>query len=118
MIETVVLNTRDMYSGIDRDEPDYELWQRISAYMDGEKAYVIKSRAEEGKYVFLGLLDAEKDKELHYMFEQDSSFGLYIDDREEFDKDWDSGDYEQDGSIYLEPEYIIMLDAGQTEKAE
>ena len=110
-IKEVKLKTRNMFKDISPDDADYQLWEKITAYMDGETALVTESRAEEGKYVFLGLKDKEKDKELHYMMEQDSMVGLYIDDRESFDVDWDNGDYEPDGIHYLDPENVELLES-------
>lgn len=77
--------------------------------MDGETALVIESSMDNGQYVFLGLKDAEKDKELHYMIEQDSTIGVYINDRDRFDNDWEGGLYDSDGCIYLNPENIELL---------
>lgn len=99
-----------MFNDIPPDDPDYPLWEKIIAYMEGENALVIRSAINDGSYVFLGLQDKEKDKELHYLFEQDSMFGTYIDDREAFDKDWDSGDYEPDGCHYINPENVELWD--------
>ena len=107
------LKTRGMFNALDHNDTDYQLWEKISEYMDGETALVIESGAEEGKYVLLALKDAEKDKELHYMMEQDSHFGVYINDREEFDADWDSGNYEPDGCHYLDPENVEILGGGE-----
>lgn len=104
------LKTLNMFRDFRPDDADYKLWQDITEYMDGETALVIESSAIDGQYLFLGLKDKEKDRELHYMFEQDSHFGTYIDDREQFDKDWDSGDYEPDGCHYLEPENVEILE--------
>lgn len=104
------LKTLNMFRNFSPDDTDYELWQNITEYMDGETAIVIESSAMDGQYLFLGLKDKEKDRELHYMFEQDSRFGTYIDDREGFDADWDSGDYEPDGCHYLEPENVEILE--------
>ena len=113
-IKEARLKTLNMFNDISTDDPDYLLWEKISAYMDGEIAYVIESSLEDGTYVFLGLKDKEKNKEVYYMMEQDSSMGVYIDDREEFDKDWDSGNYEPDGCHYLNPENVELLE-GNTE---
>lgn len=45
----------------------------------------------------------EKDNDVFrdfiYQSEQDEFFGSYVDDREEFLKDWDSGDYSPMGSL-------------------
>lgn len=108
MIREVKLNTLDMFKNEDTRDCDYELWQKIAEFMNEEMALVIESAACDGEYVFLGLTDAEKNKELLYMMEQDSATGLFIDDREGFDKAWDSGEYEHDGCFYLEPQYLIF----------
>ena len=105
-IKEVALKTHNMFKDMDQDDADYQLWQDITEYMDGETAFVVESSAGDGMYVLLGLKDKEKDRELHYMFEQDSRFGAYIDDREGFDADWDSGDYEPDGCHYLDSENV------------
>ena len=86
-IRKVRLKTRGMFNTDSPSDTDYQLWQEISEYMDGETAFVLESSFMPGKYVLLNLEDAEKDKELHYMMEQDSMMGTYNDDREEFDKD-------------------------------
>ena len=109
-IKEAKLKNLNMLNNLPTDDPDYPLWEKISAYMDGEIAYVIESSMEDGAYVFLGLKDKEKNKEVHYMMEQDRIFGLYIDDRKEFDKDWDSGNYEPDGCQYLNPENVELLE--------
>ncbi len=109
-IREAKLKTLNMLKDIDPDDADYCLWEKITAYMDGEMALVIESSAGDGKYLFLALKDKEKDKELHYMMEQDSRFGIYIDDREQFDEDWDSNNYEPDGCHYLDPGNVEILD--------
>lgn len=90
---------------------DISLWKEIEAFMDGETALVMESSMDNGQYVFLGLTDEEKNKELHYMIEQDSFIGVYIDDREGFNEAWDSGEYEPDGCIYLNPENVELLES-------
>lgn len=110
-IKEVKLNTLDMFKNEDTRDCDYELWQKIAESMNGETALVIESGAIDGQYVFLGLTDAEKNKELFYMMEQDSVTGVFIDDREGFDKAWDSEEYEHDGCFYLEPQYLIFKES-------
>lgn len=109
-IKQVKLKTRNMFRDMNPDDADYRLWQDIAEYMDGETAIVAEGSAGDGKYVLLELKDKEKNRELHYMFEQDSRFGVYIDDREEFDADWDGGKYEPDGCHYLDPENVEILE--------
>lgn len=115
MIREARLKTANMLIDVSPDDPDYQLWKKIYEYMDGETAIVMKSTSGDGTYLFLGLKDKEKNKELHYMFEQDSFIGVYIDDREEFDRDWDSGDYEPDGCHYLNPENVELLESEKPE---
>lgn len=110
MIREVKLNTLNMFENENIEDSDYPLWRKIADYMNGETAFVIESSAVESQYVFLGLKDESKNKELHYMMEQDSMTGVFIDDREGFDKDWDSKTYEHDGCFYLEPKYIVFDD--------
>ena len=107
-IKEARLKTLNMFDKFKEDQDD-SLWTDIEKLMDGEIALVIKSSMDNEQYVFLGLKDEEKDKELHYMIEQDSMIGVYIDDREGFDRDWDSGEYEPDGCIYLNPENVELL---------
>lgn len=108
MIKEVKLNTLGMFKNENVRDCDYELWQKIAEYMNRETAYVAESQAIDGQYVFLGLKDKGKNKELFYMMEQDSMTGVFIDDREGFDKEWDGGIYEHEGCFYLEPQYIIF----------
>lgn len=105
----VILKTKDMFKNKRSDffeDEDFELWNKIAEFMDGEEALVTKSVAMEGQFVFLELTDPVKNKELHWMMEQDSS-GIFNDDREEFDRLWDSDEYDGfDGCFYIEKEHI------------
>ena len=109
-IKEAKLKTLNMFKDI-TDDADHQVWEKIAACMDGEIALVIESGAEDGKYVLLALKDEEKNKELHYMMEQDSYCGVYIGDREGFDTDWDNGDYAPDGCFYLGPENVEILES-------
>ena len=104
-MKEVILKTAGMFDEYDPQDKDYELWKSISEHMDGEAALVMESAAKDGKYVFLGLTDREKDKELFYMIEQDSMIGRYIGGRELFEAEWEKGDYEPEGCICLEKKY-------------
>ncbi len=105
-MKKAILRTSGMFDKFNQQDTDYELWKSISEYMDGEGALVAKSSFEPEKYVFLGLADKEKDKELFYMIEQDSMMGGYINDRASFETAWKSGNYEPGGCIYLERKYL------------
>jgi len=101
-VKKIVLNTERMLDGYDVQDGDYELWKSIYEHMNGETAFVMESVAEKGKYIFCGLVDDKKNKELFYLIEQDSMIGRYIGDREAFEIEWENGDYEPDGCIYLD----------------
>lgn len=51
-----------------------------------------------------------KDKEVHWLMEQDPDSGRYIDQREEFDADWDSGEFAPDGCMFFSPEDVEILE--------
>ena len=109
MIKIAKLATAHMFDENNPEDSDYELWKGIAEYMDGEDAYVVESTAMEGKYVFLGLCDGNKDKELAYMMEQDSMTGVFIDDQEGFEAAWESKEYEHEGCFCIEPKWIEAL---------
>lgn len=110
MIREAKLNTLHMYDNHDKNDKDYPLWQKIAEYMNGEIAFVLEKSFDNKKeeYLFLGLKVCEKNKELHYMMEQDSMTGVFIDDREGFDKAWDNEQYEPDTRFYIEAEFLIF----------
>lgn len=106
MIKKAILITSGLFNDNDSNDCDYELWKSIAEFMNGETAWVTESSGEEGVYVFLGLKDEDRGKELTYMMEQDSVMGTYIDNREDFDSVWESEEYDPPGCFYLEEKYI------------
>ena len=106
MIKIARLATAHMLDENNPEDSDYGLWKSIAEYMDGEDAYVAESAAMEGRCVFLGLCNGDKDKELAYMMEQDSMTGVFIDDREGFEAAWESNEYEHEGCFCIEPQWI------------
>lgn len=109
-MEKVIINGKKMLDKLDIQDGDRKLWESIYDLMDGETAYVLKSRANDGKYVFCRLTDAGKNKDLFYLIEQDSVIGRYIGDWEEFEADWEAGCYEMDGCIRLDAEDITKTE--------
>lgn len=110
MIREAKLNTLHMYDNYDKKDKDYPLWKKIAEYMNGEIAFVLEKGFDNKKeeYLFLGLKDCEKNKELHYMMEQDSMIGCFINDRKGFDNAWDNENYEPDTCFYIEAKYLIF----------
>lgn len=109
MIKEAKLNTLHMYDDYDKNDKDCLLWKKIAEYMNGEIAFVLEeSFKETGKYLFLGLKDDKKNKELHYMMEQDSMMECFINDREGFNNAWDNENYEPDNCFYIEAGYLVL----------
>ena len=101
-MKKVCLNTERMLDEANPQDDDYNLWKKVYELMNGEDAFVYESSIEKGKWIFCGLVDGKKNKDLFYLIEQDSMIGRYIGDWEEFETDWESGAYEPDGCIYLD----------------
>lgn len=53
--------------------------------------------------------DNPKIKEAFYLMEQDEFFGCYVDDRDGFDKAWDAGEYEPEGSAHFEKSEVEII---------
>lgn len=70
---------------------DVENIQKFNRAIEGIKAIVIPFGEE---YHIAACSEIEKIKEACYIMEQDSLFGAYINQREEFEKDWESGNYD------------------------
>lgn len=102
-----ILHIRDIES---ISAEDRRLWDKITRLMDGEVAFVHKSRSNPDAYLFLGLKNELKNRELFYLMEQDSRMGSYYNDRERFEKDWNSGEYRLDGNICLGSENVVFED--------
>ncbi len=101
-MEKVILHAERMLEGHNSQEDNYDLWKTIYELMNGETALVFRRAVKDGKYVFCGLVDNEKNKELFYQIEQDSIIGRYIGDRKSFNAAWENGEYELDGIILLD----------------
>lgn len=86
-----------------------ELWKGIYELMDGQKAIVSEAGAEEGMYLFLGLEDEDKNKELFWQIEQDDFIGCGY-SREEFDEVWANEEYDPGGCMYLSPENVEIIE--------
>lgn len=94
------------------------LWTQIYKLMDGEVAFVSPSFLERDKFAFLGLDTEKKNKELHWLIEQDEMIGRYS-ARDKFDQIWDSGEYTPEGCMYLEKQNVeIIGDLSESKKEE
>jgi hypothetical protein len=93
----------------DVTDDEIQGYLKILAAMDGQKAIVAPSFSRLDEYDYMGLLDPAQAKEVAYLMEQDPFMGCYIDQREDFDRDYDSGDYCPDGTWTLKKEYVKII---------
>ena len=90
-------------------EEEIQCYLKILSAMDGQRAIVAPSFSGAEGYDYMGLFDAAQGKEVAYLMEQDPMMGCFIDQREEFDQVYDSGDYCPDGIWTLEKEYVEII---------
>lgn len=111
-IKKAILHTHGMFDHM-KGDVDYPLWKEVAELMDGEEALVIRSAFEPKEYVFLELVNKEKNKEVFYKAEQDRVVGMYIHDREGFDRAWDSGNYEYDGVMCIDEKFVKIINKAE-----
>lgn len=95
---------------------DADIESMLKAYKSVDGAKVLLSLepfiAEDRRYPLVGWNreEDEKLKMFHYYLEQDSFMGCYQDDFEQFEKDWNSKEYECDGCITFDNEDIEIIE--------
>lgn len=84
----------------------------IKAYdlADGMEVYVTDSFDNGYSLLSYRKSDESKFKEIIYAFEQDPFVGTYVGEREQFNKDWDAGEYEAPGSLSLDKEDVEIIE--------
>lgn len=82
---------------------------KVFALLDGQKAIMCSSLGGDDNFGFCGIADQSVDREVSYLLEQDPWMGCYIDQREAFDKDYDSGEYSRDALFCIGKEYVEVL---------
>lgn len=93
-------------------ESDAQNWEKVYSMLDGQEALLVPSFFEQGEYIFIGLKDHERDKEVHYLMEQDSEVGCYIGQRADFDRDYDKGEYSRDVNFCLKSDQVEVITQG------
>jgi len=80
--------------------------------LDGAEVIVTDS-ITAGEYHLASWTDAEnaRMKEAIYLLEQDAMCGTYIDQRAEFDADWESGEYSPDGMVAFDAADVEIIEA-------
>lgn len=112
-VHKAILHTKGLDSQFAGEVSTEEItvYKLIYDMMDGKEAIVIPCN---GEYHFVGLADGKADKELSYQMEQDPFMGCYVDQREEFDRDYDAGEYSRDCIFCLPVTAVeVIQSAGQ-----
>jgi hypothetical protein len=99
-------------------EDEVKAQSAIRQYMQNKTALIAGSPFHKDDYHYIALLDRAEDKELSYMFEQDPFAGAYIGMREEFDRDYDSGDYCPDFMYCLNKDEVEITETLSPNQAE
>ncbi len=90
----------------DIEDSDAQNYVKIFALMDGQKAVMCPALTGDSALSFCGIADKGVDREVSYLLEQDSECGCFIDNREDFDREYDSGEYSRDVNFTIEKKYI------------
>ncbi len=82
----------------------YEAW-------DGIEVILTQSFSGSGWSLCCWTLEHKgRAKEAIYLMEQDSLFGTYINMREDFDRDWDAGEYCSDAMMHFNDNEVEILE--------
>lgn len=106
---------REIYKdGIGPPATDEEIMNSVKFYdlLDGTTGIVSSDLSlMPGEYAYLGATEeySEREKEACYLKEQDLFFGTYINQREEFDADWESGNYSPEGTMHLTADEVEII---------
>jgi hypothetical protein len=86
----------------------------IKAYNLIDGLEVVVSNSFYGKDTYTLIIwnksDDDKFREFIYLLEQDPFCGTYVNEREKFEKDWDSEEYEPPGSLSLQASDIEIIE--------
>jgi hypothetical protein len=90
---------------------EIQRWKRAYDLLNGIEVCVMNSWTGSGfSLVSWNQEDDETMKEFIYLVEQDPAFGTYIDDYEEFIKDWEAEEYEPSGSLGFDTKDVEIIE--------
>lgn len=93
-------------------QADYDNYIQRMAAIDGATILVVQDDFSGNNYGVISFHDnsLDKYKEFCYLADQDPFFGGYENNREEFDADWENGEYEFTGTLELEPHELEITE--------
>jgi hypothetical protein len=113
-LHTAGKTPEQILKGYDGLTPSDEVVQGIiKAYNLIDGLEVVVSNSFYGKDTYTLIIwnksDDDKFKEFSYLLEQDPFMGTYVNEREQFDKDWDSEQYEPPGSLSFQKSDVEII---------
>lgn len=92
-------------------EEEVQGWIKAYDLINGIELVVVKSLISEG-YIPVSWNDEDNGKirDFVYQAEQDSFFGTYVNERDEFLEDWKSGEYSPDGVLTFDIKDVEILE--------
>lgn len=104
---------KEEYPDMSDEEIAYAI--KINEMLDGQEA-IVSPHGEN--YDLIGLVDPVLNKEVSYQLEQDPECGSYINNRDQFNKDYDSKNYSADFFHYFEKNEVEELKTSPSEIKE
>lgn len=92
---------------------EIELWKKTLNTIDGTELFVTNSFLSSGDmYTIISWPDESDEKMMEFVYaaEQDSMFGTYQNEREQFIKDWKAEKYEPTGSLSVSASDIKIIE--------
>lgn len=107
---------KDFFDGLEPSKEEIQNWIEVYDLVNGIEVVVMKSWAGSG-YCIVGWHDDDDEnfREFVYMVEQDDVYGNYVNEREEFIKDWDSEEYSSNLSLLFQGEDVEIIEELQKE---
>lgn len=101
-----LLRTKTLVAELSAKSQDYYLYKTIYEFLDGQRGVFRQTVNRQDRFEFIALDSNEKNKELHYMLEQDSVNGKYIGNRMAFERVWAAGEYFYEHRFLIPAKYI------------
>lgn len=106
---------KSSFDGPEPSEEEIKNWTKAYDLADGLEVIVTRSwTGSDYSLIAWDEKDDENIREFIYQVEQDGMFGTYVDEREEFIKDWESGEYSPAGSLVFDEKDVEIIEELKT----